>query len=281
MYKVVNDVPPPPSSVEGEHRTARFDDVVRRALAKDPAQRFSGAQAFRQALAEALGQPLAGALSPEVVLAAPESFAPTERIPTGVSTNLPTGTNLTGEPPTHFEAADLAAVEALLARHMGPMAKVLVRRTARSCHDIAELYTRLAEHITNVSAREAFLGQASRSGSATGGTHGTGGSSGMTGITGGSGSSGGSGRASTGSLTGRVGTAAFMPATGMVSPPVSDAWLEMATKLMLAHVGPIAKVMVRRAAERTRVREVLVQEFSAAVPEAQRAKLVAELARLS
>jgi serine/threonine-protein kinase len=161
---------------------------------------------------------------------------------------------------------------------MGPMAKVLVRRTARSCHDLAELYTRLAEHITNVSAREAFLGQASRSGPATGGTHGTGGSSGMTGVTGGS---GGSGRPATGSLTGRVGTATFMPATGVVSQPVSDAWLEMATKLMLAHVGPIAKVMVRRAGERTRVREVLVQEFSAAVPEAQRAKLVAELARLS
>jgi serine/threonine-protein kinase len=267
MYKVVNDVAPPPSTVEGEARTVRFDALALRALAKDPAQRFAGAQAFRQALAEALGQPLATALSPEVVLTAGDAYAPTERIPTGMSTNLPTGTGMTGEPPTHFEANDLAAVEAALARHVGPMAKVLVRRTARQCQDLAELHQRLAEQITNVAAREAFLGRASKSGPGTGGTHGTGG----TGVSG----------ASARTNTGVVGTTAFTAPIGLGSLPVSDAWLEQATKLLLAQVGPIAKVMVRRAAERSRVREVLVQEFAAAVPDAQRSKLVAELNKLA
>jgi serine/threonine-protein kinase len=267
MYKVVNDLAPPPSTVEGEARTARFDALALRALAKEPAQRFAGAQAFRQALAEALGQPLPPALSPEVVLTAGDAYAPTERIPTGMSTSVPTGTGLTGEPPTHFEATDLAAVEAALARHVGPMAKVLVRRTARQCQDLAELHQRLAEQITNVAAREAFLGRASKSGPGTGGTQG-------------GNATGGSG-ASARTPTGGVGTTAFTAPIGLGGLPVSDAWLEQATKLLLAQVGPIAKVMVRRAAERSRVREVLIQEFSAAVPDAQRAKLVAELARLT
>jgi eukaryotic-like serine/threonine-protein kinase len=271
-YKVVNDMPAAPSSVEGEGRSARFDAIVAQALAKDPAQRFPGALAFRQALAEALGQPLPGALSPESILDTGQAFAPTERIPTGMSTSVPTGTGITGEPPKHFDAAELAQVETQLAKHVGPMAKVMVRRTARQARDITELYAALAEQITSGTAREAFLGQASKSGHATGGTHGS------------SGTGGSSGRSSPGpggSSTGPVGTTAFTAPIGLGSLPVNDAWLEQATKLLLGPMGPIAKVMVKRAAERTRVRESLIQEFVAAVPEAQRAKLLAELQKLA
>jgi hypothetical protein len=260
MYKVVNDVPPPPSSIEGEGRTARFDSITGRALAKDPAQRFAGAQAFRQALVH----PLAGTLSPESILDAGQAFAPTERIPTGMSTSVPTGTGITGEPPAHFDAAELAQIEASLARHVGPMAKVMVRRTARQAHDITELYAALAEQITSSTAREAFLGQASKSGHATGGSHGS-----------------GSTRTHLGGATGPVGTTAFTAPIGLGSLPVSDAWLEQAAKLLLGHVGPIAKLMVKRASERSRIREALIQEFTAAVPEAQRAKLLAELQKLA
>lgn len=263
MYKVVNDLPPPPSGVEGEARTARFDGIAARALAKDPAQRFAAAHAFRQALIDALGQPLPGTLSPESIVDAGQAFAPTERIPAGMSTSVPTGTGITGEPPAHLDAAELAQVEAALARHVGPMAKVMVRRTARQVRDIAELYAALAEQITSSSAREAFLGQASKSGHATGGTHGSGGS-----------------RTPQDAAAGPVGTTAFTAPIGRGSLPVGDAWLEQAVKLLLGHVGPIAKVMVRRAAERSRQRETLIQEFVAAVPEAQRAKLLAELQKL-
>lgn len=267
MYKVVNDVPPPPSDLEVGGHTATFDAVVAKALAKDPAQRYAGALAFRQALAEALGQALPPTLSPDAIIDSGQAFAPTERIPTGMSTSVPTGTGITGEPPSHFEPGELAQLEASLAKHVGPMAKVMVRRTARQARDMTELTTALAEQITNVSAREAFLGQASKSGLATGGTHGG---------TGGSGT-----RTHLSPPTGPVGTTAFTAPIGLGSLPVTDAWLEQAAKLLLAHVGPIAKVMVRRAAERTRVREALIQEFSAAVPEGQRGKLVAELQKIA
>ena len=269
MYKVVNDVPPPPSSVAAG--TTRFDEVVRLALAKDPAQRFSGAMAFRQALAQALGETPPPLLSPEVVQVEIDPYAPTERIPTGMPTSVPTGTGITGEPPTHFDAEQLAKAEAALAQHVGPLAKVMVRRTARQCHDLGELYARLAEQITHHGAREAFLGQASRSGLMTG--TGTGGSVGSTGW-----------RTSTGT-GGTHGTrhptnTGFLPPTGMQSAPVTDAWLEQVQKLLTAHVGPIAKVMVKRAAERTRQREELLQQFAAAVPDAQRRQLLAEIDKL-
>jgi hypothetical protein len=63
--------------------------------------------------------------------------------------------------------------------------------------------------------------------------------------------------------------------------PVSDALLEQAQRLMAVHLGPIARVVVKRAADRTRQRQALFVLLADAVPEAARAKLLAELARLS
>jgi serine/threonine-protein kinase len=267
MYKVVNDAPALPSSVADS--SARFDTVITQALAKDPAQRFSGALAFRQALADALGEAPAPLLSADAVQFTPDPFAPTERIPTGMSTSVPTGTSLTGEPLTHFEPDQLAPVEAALAQHVGPLAKVMVRRTARECHDIGELYLRLAEQITHQGSREAFQGQASRSGHATGGTHGS------------AGMRTGTGHTAAGALGSRTGTnASFLPPTGQHGPPVTDAWLEQVQKLLTVHVGPIARVMVKRAAERSRLRDELVQQFAAAVPDGQRRQLLADIDKL-
>lgn len=271
-YQVVHEVPPPPSAVEGA-RTPRFDAVVARALAKDPAHRFADAATFRQALAEALGQALPGTLSPGALPALGDAYAPTARIPTGVGTGVgigiaahpPTGTGLTGEPPSHFEPEQLAAVEAALARHIGPLARVMVRRTARQCPDVPALVAALAAQITSAPAREAFLGHDLTRGPGTAGTAGTGSTQGSRGTS------------TRGPHTGSTGAP---PSIGTVSLPVSDAWLDQARKLLLAHVGPIAGVLVKRAAARTRDRAALVRDFAAAVPQAQRAKLLAELERL-
>ena len=276
-YKVVHEVPPPPSSLEGA-RSARFDAVLARALAKDPAQRFINAAAFRDALADALGHAIPGAVSPGALPALGDAYAPTARIPTGVQAAPPptgsglTGTGLTGEPPTHFEPEQIAAVEAALARHVGPLAKVMVRRTARQCPDVPSLVAALAAQITSAAAREAFLGSPVARGPGTG----TGGSLSTRGSLGSAGSSLGGGQ-----RTGGTGTATGMtPPIGVGTLPVSDAWLAQARQLLVTHVGPIAGVMVKRAAERTRDRTALIRDFAAAVPEAQRAAVVAELEKL-
>lgn len=270
MYKVVNEIPMPPSTVEGSRGFAAFDAAVARALAKDPVERWPNGAGFREAVTKALGQPLPAAVSREAVYALPmpSDFAPTERIPTQHKAGAappPTGTG-TGATPTHWDPSVLAKVEATLAKHVGPLAAVMVRRAARECLDVPSLYQRLGEQITQQSAREAFLQhlQGTGSGSGTAGVAPTPGSTGHHRVapppTGGSHPTG------------------VIPSGG---PPVGEAWLEQAVKLMAAHVGPIAKVVVRRAAERTRQRDALCALLAEAVPEAARQKLLTELARIA
>ena len=62
--------------------------------------------------------------------------------------------------------------------------------------------------------------------------------------------------------------------------PVSDAWLGEAQHVLATHLGPIALVVVKRAASRTRLREPLTTLLAEAVPEIARAQVRAELARL-
>ncbi|MDP2005404.1 MAG: protein kinase [Rubrivivax sp.] len=288
MYKVVNEIPLPPSAAEGARNGPLFDAVVARAMAKDPAARWPHAGAFRDALVQALGGPVPAAVSPEAVAALPQAneFAPTERIPTmhraSPSTAAPPTNSFggTGSAPSHWETAALAKVEAALARHVGPLASVMVRRAARENHDLPALLARLGEQIEQPAAREAFLRGQSSGGTGAGGTHGGHGTHGTHGSQGSPAPHGHAG--ASGSLGGRS-TGSPAPGTGSGSAgghAVSDAFLEQAQKLLAVHVGPIAKVVVKRAAERTRDRQGLCALLADAVPEGARAKLLAELARL-
>jgi len=49
--------------------------------------------------------------------------------------------------------------ERRLARHLGPIARVLVARAGRDAADVAALADRLAEHIADPHARRAFLAE--------------------------------------------------------------------------------------------------------------------------
>ena len=51
----------------------------------------------------------------------------------------------------------LAQAARRLAEHIGPVARVLVDRESRTAVSPADLYTRLAQHIGDPTAREAFL----------------------------------------------------------------------------------------------------------------------------
>ncbi len=271
MYKVVNEVPVPPSTHEGAPHGNRFDGVVAKALAKDPRERYANASAFREALVAALGQAVPATVSQEAVFALPmpSDYAPTERIVSAPLTD--------NAPLTFWDPAVLAQMEASLARHVGPLAAVMVRRAAKECRDLPTLQARLAEQITSSAAREAFLGQGPRTsslgtGATTGGSTGAGSRTG-TGITGGSGSSGGRSGSST-----HVGTmgGTFVGAAS----PVNEVLMDQALKLLAVHLGPIARVVVKRSAERTRQREAFYSLLAEAAPEAVRAKLLADLHRL-
>jgi serine/threonine-protein kinase len=56
----------------------------------------------------------------------------------------------------------LAQAARRLAEHIGPVARVLVDRESRAAASPADLYTRLAQHIRDPTARETFLASAPR-----------------------------------------------------------------------------------------------------------------------
>ena len=63
----------------------------------------------------------------------------------------------TGGPGGALPEAELARAQAALARFVGPVARVLVKRAAPGCADVAQLWQRLAQHIEAPDGRAAFL----------------------------------------------------------------------------------------------------------------------------
>lgn len=274
MYKVVNDMPQPPSTIEGVERPGWFDAIIARALAKRPDERFDTAEEFKQALTHGIGQVIDESSWEKTVMLAPARAKPTQPLvtPTHAPPSL-AGTSLGGSvgsagtasapTPSHWDKAQLTQAELTLAKHVGPLASVLVRRAARECHDINELYNKLAEQVTDPRARDAFLGQASL---VTGGHH----HRTAGGVTAGSPSAGGSKGATAGSGGGT-----------MIGGPLNEAVMDKAQALLAQHVGPIAKVLIKRAATGTDSRAVFFNRLAEAVNDpAARAKLLAELGRL-
>lgn len=244
MFQVVHQTPAVPSSLDGARLGPRFDAVVAHALAKEANARPASAVAMRAAVARALGTVVPPEVDREAVLSLPlpSADAPTER-------TVPQPDDDLHDAPT-WDTTVLAQLEATLARHVGPMAAVMVRRASCLCRDLPTLQATLAEQITNPAAREAFLGRGTASGSSGG----------------------------------RASGAAPPPntqdsAAGQAAT-LTDAQLERAQRLLAAQVGPIASVLLKRALGRTRQREALFALLAEAAPEAARTRLLAELAKL-
>ena len=270
MYQVVNDPVVLPSQLPGLRHLAPYDGVLARALAKSPEQRFANALQFRDALAAVVGRMHNAAVSDATVTA----LLPSQR-PLGGERGTSSVTA-----PTHFDDAVLAQAEASLAKHIGPMARVMVRRAARECLDVPSLYARLADQVTDPGARSAFMQQTS---------------SVLTGSLGGSAAR---------SRGGSAALASFMAATGAASPtpdfattqriappgagssqaavPLSPAMVDATQRLLSQHLGPIARVVVKKAVEAAAgQRDAFVQRVLAAVDDpAARSQLMDALLRL-
>lgn len=237
MYKVVHEVPAPPSAAAGEARPAFYDELVAHALAKDPADRYPTALAFRDALKYAVGKPIDPHSWEQTVVLAP---------PRAVTPPTPTGGSL-GTAVRHWDRTELEQAQASLAQVIGPMATVLVRRAARECDSLPDLYAKLAEQVTDPGARKTFLGRVAAAGQATTGGH-----------------------------SQAVATAPSHPGA-----PLGDALVDGAQHLLAAEVGPIARIVVKKAAAKARDRQEFMALVADAVPDtAARNALLARLERL-
>ena len=272
MYRVVHEAPVLPSAVPGYDRGTRYDLVVATALAKDPRHRYASASDFRRALLAAAGQVVAPTVSDETVIAvptrrpaaAPSAASPSNSGMTGLASGSSGSTDRSGGAP--FDDKVLAQVELTLARHVGPVAAVMVRRVARSCEDLPTLLARLADQVTSPSARAAFLEQTTLVTTPGGGTRRTSLSAVIT-----AGSAGSAGSAGTARAAG----------TATVARPIDEAVVAQAGKLLAQHIGPIASVLAKRAAARAPDREAFYGALTDAVPDAAaRERLRAALARL-
>ena len=239
MHDVCYHDPVAPSSVDAHRRWPQYDKVVARALEKNPAQRFQTAAAFRTAILAEYAQPLnstlsdatiinSGPRSPRVGVFSPPgppsvpSGAPRALGPAGsVSSNATSTIAVSGPstpPPTGWSAPVLAGVEIELARYVGPVSRVLVRRAAKTHKDIASLTAAVVDSIDRAEDREAFTRA----------------------VTG----------AGLGALRARTteGSETPVPAPPSNEPALTTAELERATRLLTTLIGPIARVVVKRAA---------------------------------
>jgi serine/threonine-protein kinase len=243
MYKVVNEPPPPITDTEtGQIRPRGYDAIVATALTKDPDQRYPTAAAFRAAIRAAIGRVASDSVSESTVIAVPSRRAPTE--PSQPHLASSSSARSTGHTPTNWDATVLSQVETTLARHVGPVATVLVRRVARDCADLATLYARLAEQVTSNAARDVLLAQARQAGLST-----------VSGAT--------------------------TPTIFAGNAVISDAVRERAERLLAQQVGPIARVLVKKAAASSADRAAFVSRLAEAITDTgRRQKFCDELMRL-
>jgi eukaryotic-like serine/threonine-protein kinase len=224
-YKVCHENPLPPSQVRRDPAVpAAYDAVIARALAKKPVERFESANAFRCGLLDAHAAPVSATLSEETIIS--EAARPAKIEPThpgsGSNPATPTAGRSTAPPPG-WDPALLKQIETQLARFVGPVAKVMVRRAGRRTLDVDELYATMARELDTEEQRKSFM-------------------------------------ATRGALSGvpRAASANGMraPGTGPRAGIPADAALtteriDAAQRRLATYIGPIAKILVKKAAAQT------------------------------
>ena len=157
----------------------------------------------------------------------------------GTTTQRPAVAGVTTALPAALDPAKLARVEALLMPALGPIAKHLVARAAKQHGTMRDLCRNVAEQIPGVREREAFLKACEKE----------------------------LGGVITGPIETTTPAAPAAPAqTTTVETPALDAAVLQAAKRQLAvYLGPIASVMVDRAAKKFRTKKELVAALAAEI----------------
>ena len=203
-----------------------LDAVLDRALAKTPGQRFQDAGAFIAALEGLKLVEREAAMDGSTVI----RIAP-------VQTPAPPVNAVPG-----WDAALLAQAEQFLVETLGPVAKVLVRRTALQVGSPAELIQQLAGAIPHEPDRTRFL---RRMRVAMGGT-----------VT------------ATGLGASALGSSLSHSQMSGAMGPFEQAVLETAREELTLYLGPIAKVLVKQTAARARNLTELYQQLAEQIPAA-------------
>ena len=263
MYQVLNEEAAPPSSVASQERHPAYDRVVSQAMAKHLHQRFASAEEFRQALAAAARLSDSSDGNATVVVDKAQWLRTvthaTQSHPAPKSQGSRGGVAGQSSPahPTHpsqWDPPTLSRIERSLASYVGPMAKFMVRDAARSCSDVHSLTSALALHIGEGQNRQKFMDEANSPTQATP-------------------------LARTAVLSHTPAPMAASAASLRPDVPLSDDIKAHATQVLTRQLGPIAKVLVKRAGDRARTRTQFLELLLEACPENDRAVVRALLER--
>jgi serine/threonine protein kinase len=135
MHNVLQGQPAAPSTLK-PGLPAGFDGVVSRALAKKPDERFQTAREFQAAMLMALqGKNVTATMTLRT-----QTMKQPERMPV-----------------LAIAPEVLAQIEGSLSRHLGPLAKVLIRKTQGETTDFDTFFNLLAEQIPDEEEQKAFL----------------------------------------------------------------------------------------------------------------------------
>ncbi len=267
MYQVINEDAAPPSSVASqarhEARHEAYDSVVSRAMAKQLDQRFASAAEFREALAAAATLSDSSDGNATVLVEKAQWLNTITRAkqarPTPKSHGSQGSVNDPSSPsdpgrPSQWDAPTLSRIERSLASYVGPMAKFMVRDAARSCSDVQSLTSALALHIGEGQKRQKFLVEANPSSQAT--------------------------TVAPTAVLSRTPIPVAPPSASLRQDvPLSDDIKAHATQVLTRQLGPIAKVLVKRAAEQARGQAQFLDLLLEACPESDQAVLRAALER--
>ncbi len=255
MQQILNDEPAPPSALLPTLGRG-FDDVVARALAKSPSARFPSARAFHDALMAASRSGGGGADPDATTLASGERAVFTG----GVSSSAAIATN-GADTLTPWKVESFPELESVLSRQIGPMARLLLRKAGSKAGSMDELCELLLQHIPSQHGRTQFweaveLLKKKLAASGTGC---------------GSAASGSRSRPPT-----SLGSAASRSAV-RGAEPVDDAYAERVALRLTRFIGPIARVVAKRAARQTGDRAEFLQLLAVQIEStAERSRFLAE-----
>lgn len=157
----------------------------------------------------------------------------------------------------------LPVLEGLLARHIGPMARVLATRIAPRAAAPADLIEQLAAHIPGESQRAGFLIEARRHLAGTGSMSSVARSGSLDTVS-------ASRRSVPPPPTTTARTSAFGPR------PLDDALIADIERRLARHIGPMARILVGRALKRVATEQALLEEVARDIPDpVQRAAFLA------
>jgi len=243
-FKICYENPPSPSQLDGTRGWERYDPVIAKALAKEPKDRFQTAAELRAAILEAYAAPVSPALSEETIITEPTVpigvHEPSSPSRSHIDLTPVSGAGSGGgstPPPTGWDGAVLKQVEEQLARTVGPVAKVMVKRAAQRTTDLEKLYTLISEALPSPEERNAFLAnRPKRTPTTPGGTLSA------------------TRTVATRTSATRVGGTRTTHTIALTPEAVDEA-----ARALTPYLGPIAKVVVKRAAAVTQNRQEFYQ----------------------